>query len=74
MVEALEAITCLVASWDDAGLLLKKKEFETSVLLAEKFLNSSDYLHRRALEKGRKPFNVVHKHHSFLHLVQSCQF
>ena len=74
MVEALEAITCLVTSWDDAGLFLKKKEFETSMLLAEKFLNSYDYLHRWALEKGRKLFNVVHKHHSFLHLVQSCQF
>ena len=33
MVDALEAITCLVAPWDDAGLFLKKKEFETSMLL-----------------------------------------
>ena len=73
MVEALEAVTCLVALWDDAGLFLKKKEFETSVLLAEKFLNSYEHLHKWALAKGRKLFNIVHKHHSFLHLAQSSQ-
>ena len=73
MVECLEAVTCLVALWDDAGLFLKKKEFETSMLLAEKFLNSYEHLHKWALAKGRKLFNIVHKHHSFLHLVQSSQ-
>ena len=73
MVEALEAVICLVALWDDAGLFLKKKEFETSVLLAEKFLNSYEHLHKWALAKGRKLFNIVHKHHSFLHLAQSSQ-
>ena len=73
MVEALEAVTCLVALWDDAELFLKKKEFETSMLLAEKFLTSSERLHKWALAKGRKLFNIVHKHHSFLHRVQSCQ-
>ena len=64
-----KAETCLVTLWDDAGLFLKKKEFEISMLLAEKNLNSSEPLHKWALAKGRKPFNFVHKHHSFLRIA-----
>ena len=69
MLRASTSLEKLVRMWDDLGTFPTTAEYEETLHLAGTFLRSYEWLNQWSLEKGRKSFNIVAKHHSFLHLV-----
>lgn len=69
MLLAATSLEKLVSLWDQSGTFLTQREYEKSLQLGGTFLNSYSYLNNWSLEKDRKSFHIVPKHHSFLHLL-----
>ena len=69
MIAVAESLEKLVKLWDDAGAFLTAQEYAKSLGLASTFLAKYHWLHLWSLEKDRKSFNIVAKHHTFIHLV-----
>ena len=69
MLRASTSLEKLVRMWDDMGTFPRTAEYEETLHLAGTFLRSYEWLNKWSLEKDRKSFNIVAKHHSFLHLV-----
>lgn len=69
MLLAATSLEKLVDLWDQSGTFLTQREYEKSLHLGGTFLNSYSYLNNWSLEKDRKSFHIVPKHHSFLHLL-----
>ena len=69
MLLAATGLEKLVSLWDQSGTFLTQREYEKSLQLGGTFLNSYSYLNNWSLEKDRKSFHIVPKHHSFVHLL-----
>lgn len=69
MLRAATSLEKLVQLWDDIGICPTPAEYEQSLSLGGDFLKSYAWLNEWSLEKDRKSFHIVAKHHSFLHLL-----
>ena len=69
MLIAATSLEKLVKLWDDMDICPTPSEYEKGLALAGSFLKSYQWLNLWSLEKDRKSFHIVPKHHSFLHLV-----
>ena len=74
MVLAAESLEKLVRLWDSSGIIPTDAQFGESMALGKAFLDSYHALNVWSLEKGRKSFHIVHKFHTFLHLLQNSKF
>ena len=73
MLLAASSLEKLVHLWDQAGIFLTREEYEKSLQLGDAFLQSYAWLNAWSLEKDRKSFHIVPKHHSFIHLLWNSQ-
>ena len=74
IVCALEGLCNLTALFDRCSMFLSKEEYAEALQKAEVFLDNYDFLNTWALEKGRRLFHVVMKHHTFMHLVNNSNY
>ena len=72
MILAAESLEKLVHLWDLMGII--PAEFAESMALGKAFLDSYHELNVWSLEKDRKSFHKVHKHHTFIHLLKNSKF
>ena len=70
----LLATTSLVCLWDQCGFFLAQEDYDASLALGGTFLKSYSYLYKWSLEKDRKSFHIVAKHHSFMHLLWGSKY
>ena len=69
MISACTCLEKLVALWDQTGPVPTQEEYNESLSLGKGFLDEYAWLNQWSLEKGRKSFNIVAKHHTFIHLL-----
>lgn len=74
MITAATSLEKLVQLWDDMGTFPTQGEYEKGLKLASAFLHSYNWLNMWSLEKDRNCFNIVAKHHSFIHLVWNAKY
>ena len=73
MILAAESLEKLVSLWDSMEIIPTDAEFANSMALGKAFLDSYHELNVWSLEKDRKSFHKVHKHHTFLHLLKNSR-
>ena len=69
MISACACLEKLVALWDQMGPVPTQEEYSESLSLGKGFLDEYAWLNQWSLEKGRNSFNIVAKHHTFIHLL-----
>ena len=74
MLRACTSLEKLVKLWDEMSWFPTAAEYEQTLHLAGAFLRSYEWLNIWSLGKDRKSFNIVAKHHSFVHLTQNSRF
>lgn len=74
MVACLEAMVQLVSLWDGAGIFLTEAEHDLTMHLCSVFCQEYTHLRQWAMDEDRMLFNVVHKHHTFIHLCCEAQY
>ena len=73
IVKALQGICNLTALFDGCSMFLSDGEYQLALRHAEVFLDSYDFLHKWALEKGSMLFHITIKFHTFWHLVKNSR-
>ena len=68
MVACMESVVQLQCLWDGANTFLTEAEFELTMSLCNSFCQEYTSLHNWAKEQNRMLYNIVYKHHSFIHL------
>ena len=74
MLDALGAMHQLVEVYNKADVIPTAAEYKQAMTFAKGFLDTYSYLRDWALEEGKLLFHVVHKFHSFQHLVENSKF
>eukprot|EP00438_Fugacium_kawagutii_P003468 Skav217399 [mRNA] locus=scaffold532:724880:732954:+ [translate_table: standard] len=74
MVACLEAMVQLVSLWDGAGIFLTETGYDLTMSLCNAFCQEYTHLHKWAQDEDRMLFNVVRKHHTFIHLCLEAKF
>ena len=69
MILAAESLEKLVNLQGSMEIIPTDAEFAKSMALGKAFLDSYHELNVWSLEKDRKSFHKVHKHHTFIHLL-----
>lgn len=69
MLDCMKAMQGLVDVYNSADIIPTPAEFKEAMAFAKGFLDTYSFLNEWALEEGKKLFHVVHKFHTFQHLV-----
>lgn len=73
MILAAEGLERLVTLWDSMEIIPTDAEFAKSMALGNAFPDSYNELNVWPLEKDRKSFHKVHKHHTLIHLLKKIK-
>ena len=74
MIDCLGSFNQLVQHFDSIDLFPTSEEFALAKNLAKRFFDSYQDLNSWALSKGKKLFNITHKFHTMMHLIENSQF
>ena len=74
MLEAMEHMQQLVQLYDEKDIFLSKEDWQQAWGLAKGFLDTYASLNAWAQEEQRPLFHIVHKFHSFQHMVYQSRF
>ena len=73
MLDCMQSMQSLVDLYNQADIIPSAQEHEQAMTFAKGFLDTYSFLQEWALEEGRLLFHVVHKFHSFQHLVEGSK-
>ena len=73
MLDSTQAMQDLVDVYNKADIIPTEAEFAEAMALGKGFLDTYSFLNEWALEEGNKLFHVVHKFHTFQHMLLGSQ-
>ena len=69
LLPVLRRLFALEKEHEQIGPVPTQEEYNESLSLGKGFLDEFAWLNQWSLEKGRNSFNIVAKHHTFIHLL-----
>ena len=74
MIACVTSLGKLVQLWDESGTFPTEESFALALSLGKGFLDDYQWLNQWSKDCGRKSFHIVHKHHSFMHLLYNSRY
>lgn len=73
MLDCMQSMQSLVELFDQADIVPTAAEHARAMTFAKGFLDVYSFLNQWALEEGKQLFHIVHKFHSFQHLIEDSK-